>query len=544
MRYLAPCASSWSTSPRPGSPPATWPPGTSRCVRPPPHPPRPDRRRPGRAGAGGGGAGRGAADGAGVRAAARELAPPLRAHAQATAEDTDVLYAKLLENLRRLIAVAGDKSNLILDPDLDTYYLMDAVLLKLPEQQALLSRTALFGKGVVERGRLTEQEKAELIVLVGLLRSNLEALEAGMSDGLHREPGRQRQAADGGPPHVAPRRHHLLPGGGGPRRHPRRAIAMTPEQWDRLPGPALARSFALWEQAAGELDWLTARRIQSALDKKRLVQAFAVVALILVLYLLVAFYSGVMRTVGALKAASQRMVRGEMERPSVWTRGTSWGTSSSPSTTSPTACSWTSRRGSARRASCSRPPPSSSCCRRSRWRPTRRRRWTAPCTSGSSRSAPTRAGRWGTSYVVDGQGILQPTALWHVEDRRATSRSGSGRRGRPCPPAWGCPAVFSRRGSPPGSSTSPRPQLPEVQGGTGHRTPSRVRLSGPGGEEVVAVIEFFSDEPAEPDDAVLTLMAHRGQSAWTRHRDGSVPRTRLAKDAAGSRGPRASSSPT
>ena len=30
------------------------------------------------------------------------------------------------------------------------------------------------------------------------------------------------------------------------------------------------------------------------------------------------------------------------------------------------------------------------------------------------------------------------------------------------------------------------------------------------GEEVVAVIEFFSDEPAEPDDAVLTLMAHVG----------------------------------
>ena len=30
------------------------------------------------------------------------------------------------------------------------------------------------------------------------------------------------------------------------------------------------------------------------------------------------------------------------------------------------------------------------------------------------------------------------------------------------------------------------------------------------GEEVVAVIEFFSDEPAEPDDAVLTIMAHVG----------------------------------
>src|SRR5262249_39523434 len=36
-------------------------------------------------------------------------------------------------DLRGMIGHAGDTSNLILDPDLDSYYLMDAVLLALPQ---------------------------------------------------------------------------------------------------------------------------------------------------------------------------------------------------------------------------------------------------------------------------------------------------------------------------------------------------------------------------------------------------------------------------
>ena len=38
----------------------------------------------------------------------------------------------LVNDVRTMITHAGDMSNLILDPDLDSYYLMDATLLALP----------------------------------------------------------------------------------------------------------------------------------------------------------------------------------------------------------------------------------------------------------------------------------------------------------------------------------------------------------------------------------------------------------------------------
>lgn len=49
----------------------------------------------------------------------------------ANAGDDD--HRELISDVRTLIVHVGDSSKLILDPDLDTYYVMDALLLKLPE---------------------------------------------------------------------------------------------------------------------------------------------------------------------------------------------------------------------------------------------------------------------------------------------------------------------------------------------------------------------------------------------------------------------------
>jgi methyl-accepting chemotaxis protein len=58
----------------------------------------------------------------------------------------EAAYDGMVADLRGLISHAGDTSNLILDPDLDSYYLMDVTLLAVPELQerlGLLLRDAL-----------------------------------------------------------------------------------------------------------------------------------------------------------------------------------------------------------------------------------------------------------------------------------------------------------------------------------------------------------------------------------------------------------------
>ena len=98
---------------------------------------------------------------------AATMDPPTRAGRQ----------KKFIEHIRALISHVGDTSFLILDPDLDTYYMMDTVLLKLPDYQNILLETLILGKDIIQHQALTEDQRTQLIILTGLLQSNLSMLE-------------------------------------------------------------------------------------------------------------------------------------------------------------------------------------------------------------------------------------------------------------------------------------------------------------------------------------------------------------------------------
>gem|GEM_PF-1242320 len=78
-------------------------------------------------------------------------------------------------SLLPLIAKIGDKSNLILDPDLDSYYIMDAVLLKYPTIVDLINQFNDLGSSIIERGgKSTEEERTALTVLYGKIQGALD----------------------------------------------------------------------------------------------------------------------------------------------------------------------------------------------------------------------------------------------------------------------------------------------------------------------------------------------------------------------------------
>ncbi len=98
----------------------------------------------------------------------------------AQGQTVDAQQAQFVKNIQELIFKVGNSSYLILDPDLDTYYTMDAVLLKIPENQTLLSELIAVGNEATRTRRLTPEQSAELTILIGRLRANLEALNTNL----------------------------------------------------------------------------------------------------------------------------------------------------------------------------------------------------------------------------------------------------------------------------------------------------------------------------------------------------------------------------
>ncbi len=70
-----------------------------------------------------------------------------RLQSDAARDDTeiDARHLQLIADIRTMITHSGDMSNLILDPDLDSYYLMDVTLLALPDMQDRLTKAAFDG---------------------------------------------------------------------------------------------------------------------------------------------------------------------------------------------------------------------------------------------------------------------------------------------------------------------------------------------------------------------------------------------------------------
>ena len=68
-------------------------------------------------------------------------------------------HTQLIANIRTMITHSGDMSNLILDPDLDSYYLMDVTLLALPQLQDRLAKVQSDGYAdLIDRTQSVDSE--------------------------------------------------------------------------------------------------------------------------------------------------------------------------------------------------------------------------------------------------------------------------------------------------------------------------------------------------------------------------------------------------
>lgn len=82
----------------------------------------------------------------------------------------------LLESIAILTSQVGDLSYLILDPDLDTYYMMDTVLIKAPENQALLFEAYQVTAQSLKNGSFSVEDRTRLIAVMGRLQANLNTM--------------------------------------------------------------------------------------------------------------------------------------------------------------------------------------------------------------------------------------------------------------------------------------------------------------------------------------------------------------------------------
>ncbi len=188
-------------------------------------------------------------------------------------------HSHLIQGVLDLVSHVGDSSNLILDPDLDTFYLMDAIVNRGLQLTDVTGQLRGFGSGVVARGELSNDDLrriAELkirgdLLTAGLIRTLTRASEA------NDDTGRQLSMAIGGLESAAAawkKQVELINSGA--------LNATTSDQFFSDGSTMISAVFTVFDQSAVQLNKLLSERIES----KEAALSFSAVVTIMVLLLI------------------------------------------------------------------------------------------------------------------------------------------------------------------------------------------------------------------------------------------------------------------
>ncbi|MBV8652175.1 MAG: methyl-accepting chemotaxis protein [Alphaproteobacteria bacterium] len=208
-----------------------------------------------------------------------------------------------------LVGLVADGSNLTLDPDLDSYYTMDAVTGKIPDLVDRFYGIAATAAGFAGKAELTPAEQADFLVQDGSLQPVLDGLGASLGSAFKANAVTQRtlegplkSTQDAAKSALETLRKAALED----RSHAAQASATV--------APALAAVSALGAQSEKELVRLLEKRISGFTNSLILDLAIAAALFMVgVGFNLVAIQGGVVRPLVRLAALMRRLTAGDLE---------------------------------------------------------------------------------------------------------------------------------------------------------------------------------------------------------------------------------------
>lgn len=221
------------------------------------------------------------------------------------------LIDHLIADIHALNATVANSSNLILDSKLDSYYLVNVLLINLPDGQELIAQTLILDIPTMARQDSTAG-LARTSTLNGLLLSNINNTKNSLQLTFENTTAKTVQ------PNLEPRLkttaldiENFTAAIG--RIWGTQGKGENLDEYRQFGAAALRSSFELWDRGSDELDGLLDTRLNELNRQLALALGVTGIVLVLVVYFFIAFYLAVMRTVSALDAASKQMVEGKFD---------------------------------------------------------------------------------------------------------------------------------------------------------------------------------------------------------------------------------------
>jgi signal transduction histidine kinase len=220
-------------------------------------------------------------------------------------------HTALSSQIMALITQVGNNSNLILDPDIDSYYLMNSAINTLPLTTQYFSQLRSYGLAALATNTVSPSDETRLAILAGQAQSALEANQTSYRYAFDYNPLLNTRLTNANTTNGQSLKAFLdilklvSPQSSASGQS---SVSLTPGDYFAQATQAIDSSFALYRQVASALDSLLQKRIDAIVQQRSIVLAIALLALVGTVYVFIGFYLSVKKTIAALDQASKRII--------------------------------------------------------------------------------------------------------------------------------------------------------------------------------------------------------------------------------------------
>ncbi|GAB5606264.1 methyl-accepting chemotaxis protein [Sideroxyarcus sp. TK5] len=222
-------------------------------------------------------------------------------------------HTAIIARVTALMVAVADGSNLTLDPDLDSFYLMDALVTRLPTMSETLGQARAVGSGAAAKGG---EPAVEVRIRLSVMANGVSELLSAVEHSIH--------TAGGASPELGSRLASDLEQVSTVTKSFLQTmeqqlikvdrVSIEPKTYFAESTAVIDQAFKLYDRLAPELDGLLQARIDGYVWRRTLVLGFLGVVLLLAFYLYAGFYGSVTRTVSSLNGATRAMAEGYLDQ--------------------------------------------------------------------------------------------------------------------------------------------------------------------------------------------------------------------------------------
>ncbi len=219
-------------------------------------------------------------------------------------------HTQLITKIRRLMNVVNHNSGLIVDPELETTFIIETIVSYIPLLAENIGQTRGLASGIVANNEITTEQRIKLTAALSKVQNEADNTQQAITHIIEHNPklkesiGKLEQDRE----NILAQFIHIIQ----QDILETNSIKADADSIFNLGSQAISANYVMYDYLADTLTTLLDERLSSLQFEKNLVITIIVIALVVALYLFIGFYQATVNMIRHITQASQRIAMGDL----------------------------------------------------------------------------------------------------------------------------------------------------------------------------------------------------------------------------------------